>query len=616
MKNIIAILLVLINLNSFGQVGSSDIVKNLESVNGMYSDFSPMFYRDGIVFVSTRNNRSKTGFSGEGQIKENFSDLFRTKLVNAATQSFGESTELLKGTNLKYMQGPVTFSEGNGVMYGTRSIVKNNTSPLQSTEDKKTVLLEIFKVNYKGDGSDWSEISPVILNRAADYQNYSYAHPAFTNARGDEMIFVSNMPGGFGGSDLYYTRLVGTEWSTPLNLGPGINTSGQEMFPYVAKDGTLYFSSNGLKGSGGLDIFKATGASGKYSDVKNMGEPLNSASDDFGLILKEGNGEGYFTSNRPGGKGEDDIYYWKAGGCLAKIKVYAAATGEVIPNANINAPCNNKSYTTDAEGFVTVNCADIKNCDLTASSEGYNNKKVAVKELTANKIISIPLDKDYGGKCKFTVIVLDKDTKEPISDASVSIRQISTNDEVTGKSKMDGSMKVSGIEVNESYEASATKVNDDGSRYIGNSEKMVCTGKETGPIVKYIYLSKAKVGSKFKIENIYYDLDKWAIKPRAALELDNIVSILKQYPTMEIEMGSHTDCRATIKYNETLSGKRAASSVDYLISRGISSSRLTSKGYGESELTNGCACEGTKKSTCSEDEHQANRRTEFKITKF
>jgi outer membrane protein OmpA-like peptidoglycan-associated protein/tetratricopeptide (TPR) repeat protein len=590
-------------------------VKNLVDINSENSDFSPMFYKDGIVFVSTRKNRANTGFTNSNQIIEHYSDLFHAKFTDPRIQSFSEPTLFVKNVDLKYMQGPVTFSDAYAVMYGTRSAVDKTDKALQSTDDNKTVLLEVFKSNYKNDLNDWSENSQIVLNRGMGYQNFSYAHPAFASPLGDEMIFASNMPGGFGGTDLYYSRLINNEWSTPVNLGPEINTAGQEMFPYVAKDKTLYFASSGLPGLGGLDIFKAKGTGSSYSSVQNIGAPFNSSSDDFGFIIKEGNGDGYLTSNRPGGLGDDDIYYWKGGECKVTIRVYAASTNENLPGADVKVPIKNKAYKTDSKGLVVTNCEDVRSSEIIASNEGYVSKKVAVKEIASNKIINIPLDKDYGDKCRFMIVVLDKETKEPIADANVTVKQISTSDEVTGKSKADGTLKVSGIDMNESYEVFANKLNEDGSKYIGNPEKIACTPKEP-ETVKYLYLTRVVAGTKIRLENIYYDLNKWAIKPRAAIELDNLVHILKQNPSMEIEMGSHTDCRAPRAYNETLSGKRAASSVEYIISRGINPSRLTSKGYGESELTNDCPCEGTKKSTCTEEQHQANRRTEFKIIKL
>ncbi len=594
------------------------IIKNLEDVNSANSDFSPMFYKDGIVFVSTRKNRSNTGFYNSNQIIQNYSDLFIAKLTDAKIQSFSLPTVFVENKDLKYMQGPVTFTDGYGVMYATRSFVEDNkTKALRSTEDNKTVLLEVFKMNYKfGDLNAWSETTPIVLNRGLGYQNYSYAHPAFVNGKGDEMIFASNMPGGYGGTDLYYTKMIGNEWSTPTNLGPEINTAGQEMFPYVGKDGVLYFASSGLPGLGGLDIFKASGSGSNYSGVQNMGAPLNTPFDDFGLILKEGNQEGYLTSNRPGGKGDDDIYYWKSSECNIKVRVYAALTNENLPNSEVKIPCyGDKSFITNAQGEVMIPCKDLKACDLAATSNGYNNKKMSLRSIGNAKVINVPMDKDYNDRIKLIVQVLDKETLQPICDANVVITQRSTSDASDGLTKCpNGIVRVSGVLANECYDIRAAKTSE---KYLTVMDQVCLKGIKPGDsVVKVVYLTRAEVGKKFRIDNIYYDLDKWFIKPRAAQELDNIVNVMRENPTLEIELGSHTDCRATIKYNETLSGKRAASAVEYIVSRGIAASRLTSKGYGESELTNGCACEGTKKSTCTEDEHQANRRTEFKIIKF
>jgi outer membrane protein OmpA-like peptidoglycan-associated protein len=171
--------------------------------------------------------------------------------------------------------------------------------------------------------------------------------------------------------------------------------------------------------------------------------------------------------------------------------------------------------------------------------------------------------------------------------------------------------------MNEFYEINATKTMPDGSRYIGLPESAICKELRNGDsMVKIVYLRRTGIDTKIEIENILYDLDKWDIRPDAAIELDKIVSLLRQYPTMEIELGSHTDCRGTVNYNDDLSSKRAASCAEYIVSRGVAPIRLSSRGYGESQLKNGCACEGNIKSTCSEADHQKNRRTESKIIKF
>lgn len=598
---------------------SSVVIKNLEDINTKNSDFSPSYYRDGLSFVSTRKNRNKTGFKSQDEVLENFTDIFKAKLSDPKVPKFEEPALILNTLNQKFMQGPMTFTEDFGVMYITRSISKGEKS-VKTTDDNKTVLMEICKVNYSnGDVNNWDQIIPVVLNRGENYQNFSYAHPAFLTGKGDEMVFSSNMPGGFGGTDLWYSKLVGTEWSTPVNLGPEINTAGEEMFPFVAKDGVLYFASSGLPGLGGLDIYKAKGLGGlKFGEVENLGAPFNSKYDDFGYIVNATNREGYLTSNRPGGKGLDDIYLWKTEETQVCFKVVDASSKDPIKNAQVKIPClGAQKYYTDANGLACVTVQAIKNCEVSASADGFKNNSVNVRNVQTNRLIEIPLEKDFEERCKFVIVVLDKDSKQPIPSAKVIIRQTTTNEEVSGVTKPDGSMRIKGIAMNEIYEILASKESMDGSKYIGIPESAICRGLANGDsIVKYVYLTKASVGTKFKIENIYYDLGKWNINSSAAMELDRVAALMQNYPTMEIELGSHTDCRSSYKYNEDLSSKRAAAAVEYIVSKGISYSRLKSIGYGESQLLNNCACEGTKKSTCSETMHQVNRRTEFIITKF
>ncbi|MFN9320754.1 MAG: OmpA family protein [Chitinophagales bacterium] len=609
-----------VNAGFFSKISEPNtgiVVKNVEDINTANSDFSPSYYRNGITYVSTRKNRTKTGYSSEDEIVKSFTDIFKATQNEKVKGTFNESELLLK-TNEKYMLGPMTFSEDFGVAYITRSTVKDGKS--FAKDDQRTVLMEICRVNYSnGDVENWDDVTSVVLNRGMGYQNFSYAHPAFVTGRGDEMIFVSNMPGGLGGNDLWYSKLVGSEWSAPINLGPEVNTSGDEMFPFVGKDGVLFYASNGLPGQGGLDIYRATKIDdAKYGQAENMGAPYNSKYDDFGYVVNETERDGYFSSNRAGGKGSDDIYFWRTGETQLCIKVIELVSKDPIMNSGVRIPClGSKKYYTDANGLACITVTALKNCDVKASADGFKSNSVTIKNLQANKIVEVTLDRDLEQRCKFVIIVLDEESNQPIKGASVNIRQPSTNEEIDGNTKSDGSIRVKGISMNEYYEINASKTLPDGTRYIGIPESAICKGlKNDDSIVKTIYLKKASVGIGFEIQNIFYDLNKWNIRPDAAFELDKIVSLLRQYPSMEIEMGSHTDCRATAKYNETLSSRRAEACVEYLISKGIASSRLTSRGYGESQLKNGCACEGRVKSNCSEADHQRNRRTEFTITKF
>ena len=194
---------------------------------------------------------------------------------------------------------------------------------------------------------------------------------------------------------------------------------------------------------------------------------------------------------------------------------------------------------------------------------------------------------------------------------------IATNKEEKQQTNPAGKAYYS-LDPNSTYRIEGSKdLPDPEMKYLTVSTTTTTVGK-TAPATIYVTLEleRVKKGVAIKVENIYYDLDKWFIRPDAAKELDKLVKILQDNPTMEIELSSHTDCRATIKYNATLSAKRAEAAVQYIASRGVSVSRMIAAGYGESRLVNKCACEGTFVVPCTEDQHQENRRTEFKILKF
>lgn len=590
-------------------------LRNVSEINTSMSDFSPMFYRKGITYVTTSQRRTGTGYDMKSSNYDLFTDVY------IAEKTYGEmlrkGPQLLKNVDQKYMQGPMTFSKDFGVMYLTKTNTEG-TKVNKSPTDKKTVNLKIFRVNYKGGVDDWSEMTEVKLVNDSKSDDYSYAHPAFSSDD-QTLIFASNMPGGQGGTDLWIVKRVGLEWGTPENLGPKINTPGEEKFPYLTNDGNLYFASDGHPGLGGLDIFKATTENNTFSTPENIGNPFNSKDDDFGFIIEQNNREGYFTSNRAGGIGDDDIYQWKNLDLKLTVKVISSKTKQPIENATVTGDClkENATNITDVTGVYKSGFKPAKTCTLTIAKPGFVEKKVVVNKLTDSKTINVDMEDDLVPTMKLQVLVLDKATNQPVPNANVLVKQTSTNDEVGANTNKDGMLKAGGMISNEIYNISASKTNEDGSKYLSNSVILNTNGKTPPEILMAtIYLDKAEIGKTFKIENIYFDVSKWNIKPASAAELEKIVKLLYENPSMEVEMGSHTDCRSSAASNATLSNKRAASTVEYLVSRGISRARLQYRGYGESMLVNNCGCEGPVKSPCSEYEHQQNRRTEFKILKF
>lgn len=593
---------------------SSIKVKNELGLNTNLSDFSPMFYKNGLSFISVRKKRDNSGWNMKNNVYEYYTDAFYAE--KSGKGEFDVPKRILNLKEASYMEGPMSFTNEYGVMYITRSSALNNG--LEKASDKKTVNLKIYRVNYKGDVNNWAEATEVVLNKAPNAADFSYAHPAFTPDN-NSLVFASNMPGGLGGTDLWIVRKIGNEWGTPENLGSEINTAGEEKFPYISNDGTLYYATDGLPGLGGLDIFKANKNNTVFSNPTNLGSPINSRNDDFGYIIDKDNKSGYFSSNRMNtGLGEDDIYSWVSNELKLTVNVVDKMTNEPIPSSKVKISCvQNQSYTTDEKGSVTVSVSPTSVCNVESLNNEYAPYTLNLKNLNATRIVTLPLDRLRDDCIKMEVLVLDKTTNMPINDANLVINQQVAGAKSNANTSDAGTYNLNCVTENDFYQVTASKVNADGSKYIAKTEGLSTKGKTAADKLKMvIYLEKGEIGKNYKIDNIYYDLSKWFIRKDAAKELDKIVAMMFDNPTMEIELGSHTDCRSSIKFNEDLSEKRAQSAREYIVRKGVANNRISGKGYGESQLANGCSCEGTVKSTCSEAEHQENRRTEFKILKF
>jgi outer membrane protein OmpA-like peptidoglycan-associated protein len=368
--------------------------------------------------------------------------------------------------------------------------------------------------------------------------NYSVAHPALS-ADESTLYFASDMPGTLGQSDLYKIAInLDGSFGAPTNLGNKINTEGRETFPMVTSDGELYFASDGHPGLGGLDIFVSKmDKDGHFGEVVNVGEPVNSSYDDFAFLINDKTRYGYFTSNRLGGKGGDDIY---------KLK----ETQKLITKCEQNL----SGLVTDKETGLPL--ADAKVTLLDADFK-------TLKEVMSDKDGKF----DFGLKGCKTVFYIKVEKQEfaPTQTKAITIKEDES----------------SYVEIPLEKPAQIIKKGDD-------------------------------LMKKFNITLIHFDLGKYNIRPDAEIELAKILDVLEQYPQMEIDIRSHTDSRQSAEKNRILSQNRASSTMEWLIKKGITQNRLTAKGYGESQLLNKCA-DGVK---CSEEEHQANRRSEFIVTKI
>jgi outer membrane protein OmpA-like peptidoglycan-associated protein len=602
-------------------------------LNTRYSDFSPMFYENGLVFVSARNegsgikrvfNQNETPFldlflfSDTMSLRKETHKTFET--IQASLGSSGKSAkpnktqendsfddieepeidEFSKSINSKYHEGPVTFFKDYKKIVFTR----NNYNKGKAKKSEKGInMLKLFIATKKG--NKWTDIKELPFNS----NEYSTGHPALSPDN-RKMYFVSDMPGGFGGTDIYVVDYREGNWGAPINLGREVNTEGNEMFPFVDEIGNFYFASDGHAGLGGLDLFYLEFRNGApFGEAENLGAPINSTKDDFGFITDGNRSRGYFSSNRRKGYADDNIYAFTKGCNALNILVYDSQTNLPLANTELRMVkngVNKQGYITNSLGEASLCLESGADFEFKAFKEGYDVGTITYgtmsQSLSKQQHLKIYLEPARRPLVKGRIV--SEVDQMPIAGATVTLeneRDGSVAMVITGvdgryafQPDRDGRYSVSAVKDN--Y---ATNTENIGK--IKNSKKNYSVERNFGMIGE---------GDIFRLDNIYYDLDKSEIRADAKKELESkVIPVLKKYPDLQIELRSHTDSRASEEYNQRLSAARARSVADYLVSRGISSDRLVASGYGESELVN--ECDDSIK--CEENAHQANRRTEFKI---
>lgn len=531
-------------------------------------EFSPVYFKEGLIFTSNRSKKwgvtntfgwNQTPFTDLYVLADTskiryiepgdyFSDSLNVLITKAKKQYLPISVNdnrvlgdvtypktlanivLKQDTTPIYLldnvintathDGPATLSADQQTMFYNR----NQVRPSDKNNDIGIYRLNMYAANYVG--GKWFNVKPFPYNSL----EYSTAHPALT-PDGNTLYFVSDMPGGQGGKDLYYCVKEGDSWGKPVNMGPEINTEGDETFPYIAPNGDLYFSSNGYTGLGGLDIFHVKLQDHKpVGEIRNLGYPVNSTKDDFGIVMDPTLKSGFFSSNR---YGSDDIFRFDSRPISIGLEgiVQSPYNGDAkiaIENVKMELTSNGTTETvyTDNVGRYHFKLVPNKDYTITAQKDGYTG-------ITTGKVTTI------------------------------------------------------GVKV-------STMLHQD-----------FLLMKPDAPVMAK--LDCEKIAKIFKVDNIYYDLDKYNIRRDAIPALDKLVSLMKQYPELTVIAASHTDSRASYDYNVRLSNNRSISAINYIVSKGISRDRLSKEYFGERKTVNGCD-DGVN---CTEAQQQMNRRTEF-----
>jgi outer membrane protein OmpA-like peptidoglycan-associated protein/tetratricopeptide (TPR) repeat protein len=566
-----------------------------EPFNTRFADMSAAFYKGSVMYVSGRDSSGGDTYSWNN---EPFLDIY---YLNGSS-----SIDKISGVNTKYHEGPMAFANNDSTIWFTR-----NNQKFTGTEGEQTSNLRIYISSF--DGKKWGKTKEFQYNS----DEYSVGHPAFS-PDDNTLIFASNMPGSIGETDLFRVRKIQTEnkkgeleysWSEPENLGPKFNTKGKEMFPYIDSRGVIFFASDGLIGFGGLDIFAAFPVADSFN-VINLGQPINSTYDDFSFIINDALSEGYLTSNRPGGVGSDDIYSFKVGKQKLYINVKSLKTNQPIANSTVKYTINGKSSTlgqTDNNGDISMDVEYDKNYNFDFSHPDYISKNDSLSAFSIFKLVDHKLTVllDNIDQTLLNVTVLNDENNDPVAGATVIVSPEGGNPQKYVTDNLGNVKHV--VKTPGKIKLAISK-----EKFMSVDKTVSIDKIGKGDVNASAKISPIYEGKTFVLENLYYDLGKWNIRPDAALVLDQLLKILIDNPTIKIELSSHTDSRASSQSNQTLSQKRAQSAVDYLVSKGIDRSRMVAKGYGESMLLNKCA-DGVQ---CSEEEHQKNRRTEFKVTQL
>ncbi len=396
--------------------GALYTVEPVKALNTPQNDYCAVVYKDNqIVFMSDRENDKKFPASKriDAWTNNNFTDIYiadRT-LTDAKKieYSYGKSKKM-EGLCSKNHDGPVSFSADGGEAYFS-------TSSREGRSPDGVWRIKIYR--SLAQGKDWSKPQGVAVINSDDYSVY---HPTLS-AKGTKLIFAAEMPGGAGGLDLYYCELEDGRWTPPTPL-VGVNTEGNEAFPFLHPDGTLYFASDGHIGLGGYDIYMSKENMGDYFDPVNLGYPINTSDDDFAITMNKEKTYGYISSNRPGGAGGDDIYWFKKSSIEVEVLVYDSLSGMPLEGAEVFTPCSAvKSFVTNPDGKVFMEIAMDKACDFAAEKNPYkpNSRRAATKDLRAGEtlIVQIPLTLERFFDLQGTVV--DGYTKVPVEAALVTL---------------------------------------------------------------------------------------------------------------------------------------------------------------------------------------------------
>lgn len=577
-------------LENVAAIGARFQISNA-AINTTSTEFGGFVFQDQLIYtgISASKGWMAKRFKWTG---ESYLDLLKTPLTNL--KNGDESSPIIPNSfdskiNTKLHESNAVFTKDGNTMYFTR----NNSKGRSRAKNKdKISTLQLYRASFKE--GKWGNVVLLPFNNP----DYSTEHPALS-ADEKTLYFASDRPGTLGSFDIFSVTVNGDFYGEPVNLGSNVNTNRKEQFPFISQDNKLYFSSDGHEGFGSLDVFVSNFQDGKATAAQNIGLPLNSGFDDFGFYVNSERKEGYFSSNRKGGKGGDDIYVFTEVkeliiedckqfivGTITDVDTQQPLVTAVVELVDANGQVL-QSITTTENGTFQFDAMCENKYQIKAQKAGYSSRANTIRTTTERKKTndaSLQLKSDEVLKREQQIaFALEEKTKLEALALEQEIMKIAQAE----KAKAD----ILALQKNKELAEQQKKE---------KVERILATEKE---------IVKDKNRLLIQTDPIYFDYNMWYIRKESKVILDKVVALMQKYPEMKVEIGSHTDTRGDKRFNSSLSEKRAQATRDYFLNKGIPKGNIFAKGYGESVPIVKC----NPVESCNEEQHELNRRSEFVI---
>ena len=606
-----------------GGVSSYDCEVFPVSINSPDLEFGPVIWGDMLLFTSNREGTTSRNDEDDPWTHSRFTDLFMAP--RTGKNQFGKVSLFEPAMLTTYHEGPAVFSPAGDLMILTKSDVEDKKRRYDASRNTRLKLVEV----RRDANGIWNQFTELPFSSS----EYNTAHGAIT-PDGNWLLFSSDMEGGFGGMDLYKCmRNADGSWGSPQNLGKHINTMGNELFPVIHSDNTLYLASDLHLGFGGLDIYKCAWNGDEWSAPNNLGSPINSSKDDFSIVFDADGESGFFCSNRNVSNKDDLLFFQFSSNIIVEGTVIDCSTREPIANAEVKL--NGANHYTDIaftgeNGKFTFGLPINGDYELEAIIEGFtassscsNTELVATDDLNEGDRlrVKLALTPSYNREFSNSYVcgrVTNSRYGNPLANAKINLMNQCTGETTQAETDYTGSYFLP-VQSGCDYILVTSKDNFSNSQtsFKAETQNTDCfemnlalnlIGDELPPLLNEAVV--VRKGMVLELFHIYFDRDEYFLRSDAMQDLETLHEILVKYPSMKGEVIAHTDSRANKTYNLQLSNRRANSVVDWLIEQGISADRLTALGYGESNLKNNCS-DGID---CTETQHERNRRVEFRVT--